>query len=144
MQIAAMNDRIGILKPFTKPFIQRNLTDLITAHGIHQAQIIDINGHAARRVTDPQIIECVKGIRAKLDTRPDFPQFGGPFQDQGCNAFLRQAAGKGQTTDAAACDQNALCLCHFAFLPERIVGYSASGCAPGCAALKAGWSSICV
>ena len=144
MQIAAMDDGIGILKPFAKSFIQGDLTDLIATHRIHKAQIVHINGHAAGCVTNPQIIKGMKGIRAKLDACPDFPQFGGPFQDQGWNAFLRQAAGQGQATDTATCDQNARCFCHVAFLPERVDCYSASGCAPGCAAVKAGWLSICV
>ena len=74
MQIAAMHHRIGIAEARAKRLAQIDMGDLLGRQRIHQPELIDIDGHAARGLADAEIIEGVKGVRAELDAGADLAE----------------------------------------------------------------------
>ena len=67
VQIAAVNHRIGITEARAKRLAQIDMGDLFGRQRVHQPELIDIDGHAARGLTDAEIIEGMKSIRAQLN-----------------------------------------------------------------------------
>ena len=48
--------------------------DLLGRERIHQAELIDIDGHAARGLADAEIVEGVKSVRPELDAGADLAE----------------------------------------------------------------------
>src|SRR5258708_3174870 len=67
VQVTAMNHCIRIAEPTPEFFVQINMRDFLTCRRIHQPQLIDINGHAARGLADAQIVEGMESIWTKLN-----------------------------------------------------------------------------
>ena len=112
MQIGPVNHGIGIAEAGPKGIVQRNAGDFLPVHGVHEAQVVDIDGLSARFVADAEIVERVEGIGAELDAGADLPQFGRAFQNDGTEAFPGQAQRGRQAADAAAGDQDGTIVGH--------------------------------
>jgi len=108
MQVAAMDDRIGIAEAPAERLVERDAGDLLGGQRIHQAQLVDIDRHGARRIADAQLIEGMERVRTQLDAGADLAQLGGLFQDDAASALARQAQGGGETADAGTGDQEGL------------------------------------
>jgi hypothetical protein len=76
--------------------------DLFSRERIHQPELINIDGHAARRLADAEIIEGVKGVRPELDAGADLAEVRGFLQKDRADALLRQAERGSEPADAAA------------------------------------------
>ena len=109
MQIAAMHHRIRVAEPRAKRFAQIDMGDLFGRERIHQPELVDIDGHAARGLADAEIVEGMKGVGPELDAGADFAERGGLFQQDRADALLRKAERGGEAADAAARDQHGLC-----------------------------------
>ena len=72
MQIPPVNDRIGITEPGPEIIPKRDIADFLGGDRIHEAQFLDIDSRAARRLSHPEMIKGMKGIRPELNTSPDF------------------------------------------------------------------------
>ena len=106
MQIAAMHHRVGIAEARAERLAQIDMGDLLGGQRIHQPELVDIDGHAARGFADAEIIEGMKRIRPELDAGADLAERGGLFQQDRADALLRQAERGGEAADAAAGDQD--------------------------------------
>src|ERR1700719_618549 len=109
VQIAAMNDRIGILEAGAESLAKVDMGDFVSAQRIHQPQLIDINGHAARGFADAEIVEGMKRIRPQLNAGADFAERRSLFEHDGPEALWREAERRREAADAAADDQDRLC-----------------------------------
>src|SRR6187397_2076659 len=72
-----MHDRIGIAEAGAKGIPEIDMGDLFRGQRIHQPELIDIDGHAARGLADAKIIESVKRIGPELDAGTDLAEFRG-------------------------------------------------------------------
>jgi hypothetical protein len=106
VQIAAMNHGIGVPKAAAKVLAEVDVGDLLTAHRVHQPELVDIDGHGTGGVSDAEIIESVKGAGAELNTGADLAEFGRFLQYHGLNALARQADRGRQAADTAPGDQD--------------------------------------
>ena len=68
VQVAAVDDCVRVAEADAERLIERNVRDLLPAHGIHEAQVVDIDRNRARCVPDPKIVEARlrRAIRATL------------------------------------------------------------------------------
>jgi hypothetical protein len=80
MQIAAVNHRVRIAEPRAKGVAQIDMGDLFGSQRVHQPELIDIDGHAARRFADPEIVEGMERVRPELNAGADFAERGGLFE----------------------------------------------------------------
>src|SRR6185295_11164518 len=55
---------------------------------------------------DAEIIEGVERVGSELNSRADFPERGGFFQQDGADSLLRKTERGGEAADASACDQD--------------------------------------
>ena len=106
MQIAAMHHRIGIAEARAKSLAQIDMADLLGRQRIHQAQLIDIDRHAARRLADAEIVEGMERVGPELDAGADLAERGSLFQQDRADALLRQPERGGEAADATARDQD--------------------------------------
>ena len=105
MQIAAMDHRIGIAEAGAKRLAQIDMGDFLRRQRVHQPELVDIDRHAARGLADPEIVEGMERVGAKLDAGADFAERGGFFQQDRADALLREPERGGEAADAAARDQ---------------------------------------
>ena len=73
-----MHDGVGIAVARAKGLAEVDVADLAVGHRIHQAQLIDVDRHAARRLADAQAIEAMEGVGAELDAGADLAQLRAP------------------------------------------------------------------
>src|SRR5581483_3540601 len=118
MQVAPMHHRVRVTETRAEGLAQVDMTDFLRRQGIHQPQLVDVDRHGARCLTDAEIVEGMKSVGCKLDPGADLAQAGGFFEQDRANAFLRKPQRRGKTTDAAACDQNGSCACHQLAFPK--------------------------
>ncbi len=78
MQIAAMDHGVGIAEARAERLAEIDMGDLAVGHGVHQAQRVDIDRHAARRFADAQAVEAVEGVGPELDAGADLAQLRWP------------------------------------------------------------------
>ena len=91
MQIAAMHDRIGIAEARAEIVAEIDMGDLFGGQRIHQPELVDIDGHAARGLADAEIVEGVEGVRPELDAGADLAERRRLFQQDRADALLREA-----------------------------------------------------
>src|SRR5258705_8132397 len=106
MQVTAMHDRVGIAEPFAKMLAQIDVGDLFRRQRIHQPQLIDIDGHAARGLADAEIVEGMKGVGPELDAGADLAKGSGLFPQDRAKALLAKAHRGREPSDAAAGNQH--------------------------------------
>ena len=106
MQIAAMDHGIGIAEARAERLAEIDMGDLAVGQRIHQAELVDIDRHAARRFADAQPVEAVEGVGPELDAGADLAQLRGLLQHQRGDALLRQRQRRRQAADAAAGDED--------------------------------------
>ena len=114
MQIPPMGDGIGIAEACAEGVVQRNVGDLFAIHRIHQTQAVDVDCHAAGRLSDAQKVEGMERVGAKLDTGTDFAEFRRPLQDQGPEPLLRQSQCRRQPAYTPARDEDGVIVGHVA------------------------------
>ena len=69
-----MHDGIGIAETRAERLAEVDVADLAVGHRIHQAEVIDIDRHAARRLADAEPIEAMEGVGPELDAGADLAQ----------------------------------------------------------------------
>ena len=106
VEVCAVDHRIGIAEPFAEILVERHMRDLFRRHGIHEAQLFDIDRLFPRALADTQIIEGMKGIGSKLDTCADFSQFRRLFEDNNVLALFGQSQSCAQSAQPAACNDD--------------------------------------
>ncbi len=127
VQIAAMHHRIWVAETATKSLAEIDMADFLRRHRIHQAKLIDIDRHVARGFADAEIIEGVKRVRPELDAGADLAECGSLLEQDRADAFLRETHRYGEAADAAARDQDRLCVCRrhqldFPQMLQRVFG----------------------
>ncbi len=113
-----MHDRIRVAEPGPERLVERNVADLVAADRVHQPEAIDVDRHAARGITDPEKVERVERVWRELDPCPDLAEAGGLLEHEHTEAALRQTERNGESTDAAACDDDGSA-CHASNRCER-------------------------
>src|SRR5580704_13616234 len=106
VQVAAMHDRVRVAEALAKRVAEIDMGDFFRRKRIHQAELVDIDGHAARGFADAEIVEGVERIRPELDAGADFAERRGLFQQDRTKTFLRQPKRCSKPADAAARDQD--------------------------------------
>ena len=102
MQVAAVDDRVRVAEADAERLVERNVRDLLPAHGIHEAQVVDIDGDRARCVPDPEIVEAMKGVGAELNAGSDLPERRRLLQHDRRDALLREPDRRSESADTAA------------------------------------------
>ena len=69
-----MDHGIGVAVARAERLAEIDVGDLAVGHGVHQAQLVDIDRHAARRLADAQAIEAVEGVGPELDAGADLAE----------------------------------------------------------------------
>ena len=101
-----MDDGIGVAEARAECLAEVDVGDLAVGDGVHQAQLVDIDRHAARRLADAQAIEAVEGVGPELDAGADLAELARLLQHQRGDALLRQRQRRREATDAAAGDED--------------------------------------
>ena len=106
MQVAAMDDGVGIAETRAKLVAEVDVADLAIGQRVHQPELVDIDRHAARRSANPKMVEAMKGIGPELNTRADLAEAVGLLEDLRGDALLGQGQRRRQSADAAPGDEN--------------------------------------
>ena len=101
-----MDDGIGIAEAGAEFLAEVDVTDLAVGQGIHEAKLVDIDGHATRRLSHAEMIEAVEGVGPELDTGADLAEAAGFLEDLRGNALLGKCQRRCQSADAAAGDED--------------------------------------
>ena len=101
MQVAAVDDRVRVAEADAERLVERNVGDLLPAHGIHEAQVVDIDRDRARCVPDSQIVEAMKGVGAELNAGSDLPERRRLLQHDRRDALLREPDRRSESADTA-------------------------------------------
>jgi len=90
VQLAAVNDRVGI--PEAGPEIrgQIDVRDLFRGDRVHQPQLIDEDRDGADGIAELQAIEGVERVRTELNAGANFLIVGGPFKNGDLKSMSRE------------------------------------------------------
>ena len=108
VQVAPMHHGVRIAEACTKRCVEGNVRDFLACRGIHQPQLIDVDGAGARLLADAESVEGMKRVRAELDTGSDLAELLRLLEDDHAEALARQPEGCREPTDAAARDDDRL------------------------------------
>ena len=101
-----MDDGIGVLEALAERLVERDGGDVLAGHGVHQAQLVDVDRHLAGLVADAEVVEGVEGVGAELDAGADLAELGRALEHEAAVALPGQAQRGRQAADAAAGDED--------------------------------------
>ena len=106
VQLAPMDDRIGVLKARAEGLVQGQRDDFLGSHRVHDLHGLDVDREGARGFPDPEMIERAKRVGAELDARADLAEARGALQHDGGHPDLGEGQCCRETADPSSRDQN--------------------------------------
>ena len=101
-----MDDGIGIAEAGAEFLAEVDVTDLAVGQRVHEPELVDIDGHATRRLSHAKMIEAVEGVGPELDAGTDLAEAAGFLEDLRGNALLGKRQRRRQSADAATGYEN--------------------------------------
>src|SRR4051812_11872636 len=105
-----MRDCVGIAEAPCEALVQRDVDDSFAADAVEHQQALDEHRFLLHQLPDAEGVERVPGVGRDLDAGADFAELRGLLEHQRAEAAARQRQRGGQAAEAAAGDDDRLCV----------------------------------